>query len=82
MEHDQMDKINLIIGQTAYTLEEAKQLLTACNNDEIAVIRNYLGTDIPIPLNKTPESKNQLIYREIRNFMDGCKHNNINNNTK
>jgi hypothetical protein len=73
MEHDQTDKINLIIGQTAYTLEEAKQLLTACNNDEIAVIRNYLGTDLSLnKTNKSPESKNQLIYREIRNFMDGC----------
>jgi hypothetical protein len=77
-----IDKINLIIGQTAYTFEEAKHLLSLCDNDEFLVIRNYLRSDpvTTIITNdiKQTESKNQLIYKEIRKFMDGCNKNNNN----
>ena len=75
MEYDDIttDKINLIIGQTDYSFDEAKQRLSACNNDEFIVIRNYLRGDAAVTIkSENLESKNQLIYKEIRNFMDGC----------
>ena len=71
------EKITLIMGQTCYTFEEAENLLTLHNNDEIAVIREYLGSknSESVELKSKPviKSKNQLIYKEIRDFMDGCK---------
>ena len=75
------------MGQTNYTFEEAGNLLKLQNNDEIAIIRDYLGSASKQhhhhhnPVSKTDcKSKNQLIYKEIRNFMDGCIDNNNNNN--
>lgn len=73
------NKIDIIMGQTEYGAEEARKLLAETNGDEIAVIRIYLGLSPPPSPNTTvaaPKSKNQLIYQEIRNFMDGCKENN------
>ena len=71
------EKITLIMGQTCYTLEESEKLLKIHNNDEIAVIREYLGSkhneSIESKSNPVIKSKNQLIYKEIREFMDGCK---------
>lgn len=77
---DMKNKIAIIMGQTEYSAEEALKLLIATNGDEIAVIRMYLGLPPP-PHTDTdaavtaPKSKNQLIYQEIRKFMDGCKEN-------
>jgi len=81
---DVKNKIDIIMGQTDYGAEEARKLLAETNGDEIAVIRMYLG--LPPPSDTTnnnnrsssnnvaaPKSKNQLIYQEIRKFMDGCK---------
>ena len=81
-----MTKINIIMCQTDYGAEEARKLLIASNGDEIAVIRMYLGTATSLTndaMAPKPKSKNQLIYQEIRKFMDGCKenNNNTNNNT-
>jgi hypothetical protein len=69
---EQEEKITLIMGQTNYTFEEASELLKIQNNDEFAIIRDYLGIAPPSSKNESG-SKNQLIYKEIRNFMDGCK---------
>lgn len=75
------DKIALIMGQTDYSANEAESRLKSKDYDEIAVIREYLrlgattmtGDDIiTIDKPQSPQSKNQLIYREIRKFMDGC----------
>ena len=67
-------KIDTIMGQTDYCAEEARRLLVAANGDEIAVIRAYLGLATTC-VNDSHKSKNQLIYQEIRKFMDGCKEN-------
>lgn len=71
------EKITLIMGQTCYTFEEAEILLKRHNDDEIAVIREYLGSknheSIKLKSKPVITSKNQLIYKEIRDFMDGCK---------
>lgn len=74
--NDVKNKIDIIMGQTEYGAEEARKLLSAMNGDEIAVIRMYLGLPPPPDTNNSVvarKSKNQLIYQEIRNFMDGCK---------
>ena len=70
------NKIDIIMGQTEYGAEEARKLLAENSGDEIAVIRMYLGLSRPPALNTNvveTKSKNQLIYQEIRKFMDGCK---------
>lgn len=68
-------KVNVIMNQTEYTEEEARAHLAHHNNDEIAVIRYYLtGSAAPKDSTKTNQvtSKNQLVYSEIRKFMDAC----------
>ena len=73
---DVSDKIALIMGQTNYSADDASVKLKLKNYDEIAVIREYLGSTGDSTINETPSStttsKNQLIYAEIRKFMDGC----------
>ena len=82
---DLSDKIALIMGQTNYSADCAGAKLKSKNYDEIAVIREYLGSSGDSTIRQTPScstttttttttttSKNQLIYSEIRKFMDGC----------
>jgi hypothetical protein len=63
------EKLQIVLRQTDYTEEIAKQKLTDFNWDHLAVIRNYLG----IPEKKTQPivSVNQEIYKQLRN-----RHNN------
>jgi hypothetical protein len=75
------EKVDIILNQTSYTQAEAEQLLALHNNDEVAVIRYYLTgssekTDKPDQKQKLT-SKNQLVYTEIRKFMDACSKNKI-----
>jgi hypothetical protein len=68
-------KINVILSQTDFTEQEAREHLARHNNDEIAVIRYYLtgsATKSDTANLKPVISKNQLIYSEIRKFMDAC----------
>jgi len=59
------EKLQIVLRQTDYTEEIAKQKLTDFNWDHLAVIRNYLG----IPEKKTQPivSVNQEIYKQLRN---------------
>jgi hypothetical protein len=68
------EKVDIVLNQTNYTRAEAEQQLALHKNDEVAVIRRYLRgssemTDKP---KQTVASKNQLVYSEIRKFMDTC----------
>jgi hypothetical protein len=68
-------KINVILNQTEFTEQEAREHLARHNNDEIAVIRYYLtGSAKKADMTglKPVTSKNQLVYSEIRKFMDAC----------
>jgi hypothetical protein len=71
------EKITTIISQTDYTEDEAREYLLRYDNDEIAVIRYYLtGSEYPTVKHETSaRSKNQLVYSEIRKFMDSCSKN-------
>ena len=63
-------KIKIIMTQTDYTLEVAKENLEKKNYDEIAVIKAYFG----ITEKKEPKiaSLNQEIYKQIRYKLDGA----------
>lgn len=59
------DKIQLVIRQTNYTEEEAKDKLVLFEYDEIRCIRDYMGIAEKKALPQ-PKSLNQQIYKEIR----------------
>jgi hypothetical protein len=65
-------KQNIIVSQTSYTIEEAKELLEINNGDYIKIVLDYLKKDRPVvePIHKTQPSLNQNIYKHIRNKMN------------
>lgn len=76
VETDQIEsKIQIIMRQTDYTEEQAREKLNKFNFDEISVIRDYFG--ITEKKEKSPEVKsvNQAIYKQIRGHLDGAMRN-------
>jgi len=70
VESDQIDnKIQIILRQTDYTEEIAREKLKEYNYDHILVIKAYFG----ITEKKPPviESLNQEIYKQMRYKLDG-----------
>ena len=66
------DKLNIILRQTNYTVEDALIKLELFNYDEVAVIKDYLG--ISIKENDCKVDKNNLnneIYKQLRKRLDG-----------
>ena len=64
--------IELIMRQTDYPEEVARIKLEHWKNNYLHVIKEYMNPDFQDKL-ETPEpssTKNQMIYGEIRNFMD------------
>ena len=60
-------KIDIILRQTDYTVEQATEQLKQHNFNEIDVIKAYLG----IVEKKTPDKTlNQQIYTQLRNRLD------------
>ena len=73
------EKVDIIVNQTNYTRDEAERELEHHKNDEVLVIRHYLrGSTVGKDKSKDDKtskqvaSKNQLVYSEIRKFMDAC----------
>jgi hypothetical protein len=66
--NDVEEQVQMILRQTDYSEEEAKNKLKASNYDYISVIKSYLG----ITEKKPPPIKtvNQEIYRQIRYKLD------------
>jgi len=62
------EKVEMVLRQTDYTQEEAKNKLIEFNYDTIQVVKNYLG----ITEKKEPPVKtvNQEIYKQIRYKLD------------
>jgi len=62
------EKVEMILRQTDYTEEEAKNKLKEFNYDHIQVVKSYLG----ITEKKAPPIKtvNQEIYKQIRYRLD------------
>jgi len=62
------EKVEMILRQTNYTEEQAKNKLKEFNYDHIQVVKSYLG----ITEKKAPPVKtvNQEIYKQIRYQLD------------
>lgn len=58
--------VDIIMGQTEYTRQQAIEGLERLKGDYMAVIREYLGTT---KKESKPKSLNQQIYSEIRNHL-------------
>ena len=75
VETDQIDgKIQIIMRQTDYTEEKAREKLGEFKFHEMSVIRDYFG----ITEKKAPEkvtSVNQEIYKQLRGHLDGAMKN-------
>ena len=65
-------KVQIVIRQTNYTEEEARQKLTLHNYDEIKCIKEYLGIgdDSNTKNSSSIPSVNQQIYKEIRKKLE------------
>lgn len=59
------NKILIILGQTDYTEDIAKEKLIKHNNDEVLVIKEYFGINNNTNNNKI-KSVNQEIYKQLR----------------
>ena len=65
------EKIAIVLRQTTYTETEAKERLEEHDWDTEKVIRLYLcGEPLQQEAPKTKLSLNQMMYSEIRNYMD------------
>jgi len=67
------EQVDIIMRQTNYTYDIAKQKLKEYDNNVIEVIRDYMKPDNKPTTDKvveTKKSKNQQIYKEIRSMMD------------
>ena len=63
--------VELIMRQTGYDEEKAEERLTHWKNNYLHAIKEYINPDFQDIKNTTdPSTKNQMIYGEIRNFMD------------
>jgi hypothetical protein len=60
--------LQIVLSQTNYTEEEAKEKLQLFNCDYMKVIREYMG--IPDKKVKKVKSVNQEIFRQIRTTLD------------
>lgn len=67
------EKIQIVLRQTDYTADQAKEKLEAFNYNEINVIKDYMGIDMKKQEsnNKQSSSINQQIYKQIRTKLDG-----------
>jgi hypothetical protein len=71
VETDQIaGKIQIILRQTDYTEDKAREKLQEFGYNEIAVIKDYFG----ITEKKAPpiKSVNQAIYKQLRSHLDGA----------
>jgi hypothetical protein len=72
IETDKIDgKIQIVLRQTDYTEEKAREKLQQFDYNEIAVIKDYFGIaekKAPAPI----KSVNQAIYKQLRSHLDGA----------
>ena len=62
--------IELIMRQTDYTEEVARIKLEYWKNNYLHVIKEYMNPNFQNKLETPTSTKNQMIYGEIRTFMD------------
>ena len=75
VETDQIDaKVQIILRQTNYTSDQAKEKLEQFNFNEEEVIRDYFGV-AKKPTSGKITSVNQTIYKQLRGYLDGAMKN-------
>lgn len=68
---DEIDsKIQIILRQTDYTEETAREKLKQFDYNEIRVIKNYFGITEKKP--PSVKSVNQAIYKQLRSHLDSA----------
>jgi len=67
-ESEVSEKIQMILRQTDYTEEVAREKLAELGDDPIKVIKAYMG--IPEKKPSAKKSLNQEIYRQLRSKLD------------
>ena len=71
VERVQRECIAMVMRQTDYDEETAKEMLQTHKGDYAAVIRNYLtGTSTVVKEDVDDGTVNQRMFREIRTYMD------------
>lgn len=65
------NNIDIILRQTNYSKEEAREKLVEYNNDYIAVIKAYLGVNKDASKSEI-KSVNQEIYKQMRFKLDSA----------
>jgi hypothetical protein len=76
VETDQIDtKVQIILRQTNYTLDKAKEKLQEFNFNEEEVIRDYFGVNKKTTTTQKITSVNQTIYKQLRGYLDGAMKN-------
>ena len=71
-EHERSKIVGFVMRQTDYDIKTAYSKLNEYNGDYNGVILNYLGGNVK-PEKEVKKSTNQMIFGEIRNFMDNTK---------
>jgi len=75
VETDKIDgKIQLIMRQTDYNEDKAREKLGEFKFDELAVIRDYFGI-AEKKVEEPVKSVNQAIYKQLRGHLDGAMRN-------
>jgi hypothetical protein len=75
VETEQIDgKIQIIMRQTDYNEDKAREKLGQFKFDELAVIRDYFGITEK-KVQEPVKSVNQAIYKQLRGHLDGAMRN-------
>ena len=56
--------------QTTYSFKEAAMKLQEFNGEPVDVIKDFMGATNTKIKKETPKTTNQMVFSEIRNFMD------------
>ena len=65
------EKVKIVLRQTDYSIEVAREKLAEYGYNEQNVIRSYLGITEK-PKEKQTNSVNQAIYKQLRGHLDGA----------
>jgi RNA binding exosome subunit len=69
-ESEKDKEVDIILRQTDYTIEVAREKLKQHDGNHINVIKDYLGVNKTKPL--LTKSLNQQIYSHLRSELDSC----------
>ena len=62
--------IGIVMRQTTYSFKEAAIKLQEFNGEPVDVIKDFMGATNTKIKKEIPKTTNQMVFSEIRNFMD------------